>query len=236
VTIANCWIPDGVEVRADVIGPSQNRRPDKAITYLLRRAGVPTERIDTPGSFAAAAAEYDARGYVLDGATMEDWTFKQYFLELAFESRSIADWPFDKAVLRFLSADTTADVTLSRSEILRDSDNSPMVTIERGSAKDIVNVINLRYDRRAYLGRGDTGAYRELYPIKDQPQYDLYGALEQPDLFLFDFVKDDAMAEDVGDFYLEEKKSATEEVTVHLHLGNLAIEKDDVLAFSLPEP
>ena len=67
---------------------------------------------------------------------------------------------------------------------------------------DVINTINLLYDRDWSKDSNDQNAYRRVHKDKDDGSIDDYGPREKPELFKLDFVTSPAMAASLVTFYL----------------------------------
>lgn len=66
---------------------------------------------------------------------------------------------------------------------------------------DVINVINVLYNRDWSSDNATAESYMSSKPSTDDASIADYGRIEQPDMFMFDFITSDAMASDVGSFY-----------------------------------
>lgn len=241
-------IPASVQITADVVGLQDDtvgtytgtpqgliRRPDNVFYRLLRLAGVPMSKIDVNGTFAQSALSYGSI-YGFDGVIQDQQTWKQLFLGLAFQCRSAFAWGAEKAQLKVLPTTATAAVrTITFADLVRTGERIPDLKIDRIPVEEIINTIELKW-KRAPARSGET-AYDAVLPRRDQVSIGRFGPLARPDLFNFDFVANETMATDLGDFYLaryastKKRRAAPRGV-----LPFLDLESDDVVAFNLINP
>jgi hypothetical protein len=77
---------------------------------------------------------------------------------------------------------------------------------KKTSRDELINSIQLLYDRDWSQPAGE-GSYRAVASAEDVASIAIHGKLERPELWLFDFVSDQTMAESVRDFYLRKYAS-----------------------------
>ena len=226
-------VPDSVRIGVFVSTVADHRVPTKFAEWLLLRAGYSAGDIDTGGTFATSATLYGTDhmgGVIIDPSA----TFKSVLLQVAFEHRAIFDWPVDKALWKYIETTPTVVDTIDLSAILTEGLDSPLprITVTRTDVADVVNSIDVLYLRDWTLPRG-VEAYRATEHAEDATSIATWGRRTNPDLFMFDFVVDVAVAEDRAAFYVAQLKNPKDEVVFTAPLTKLALEKDDVLAFDV---
>ncbi|MBI5307785.1 MAG: hypothetical protein HZB37_05515, partial [Planctomycetes bacterium] len=87
------------------------------------------------------------------------------------------------------------------------------------------NKIEIHYDRDWTQSGND--AYKAVSKTSDSVSIAAYGEKEKPELFYFDFVNSQAMANDLRDFYLARYKNRKKLVTMEIFLDNIEIEFGD---------
>lgn len=239
ITGVDSWeLPSGVQISADVT--CNTVRPNDVAQALLERAGVPAGRIDTAGTFA----DYDAgmaAHFQIHGAVVEQITYKQLLARLAFESLAAFDWEDDKAQWKMLPTPgvTTSVRDLQLVDLVQgpqigeSGSSEPAITFTPTDNHDIVNLINMRYQRN-YTG-GEffkAGRFANVSSIED----DALGELEKEGLFDMRFVRTDEMAADVGVYYLVLLSIFRRWVTLTTKLQTLELEKVDVIGLDLDDP
>ena len=97
--------------------------------------------------------------------------------------------------------------------------------IYRSPIYEVINKINLHYDRD-WTQSGE-GAYRALSKSSNSESITKYGEKEKPDLFYFDFVRLQSMADDLHDFYINRYKDRKKVVEMEVFLDNSELEFTD---------
>lgn len=107
------------------------------------------------------------------------------------------------------------------------NDTKTTVRVRRSPLDEVINKISLHYNRDA-TKHGDE-AYAGLLEGSDSASIDRYGEKEQPDLFKFDFVQSETMAERLLAFYLTRYKDRRKLVEMQLFLDNVDLEFADAV-------
>ncbi|MDD2310802.1 MAG: hypothetical protein PHH91_14600, partial [Desulfuromonadaceae bacterium] len=184
-SVANTLIGDAILV--DVISPITE--PQEVITKIL---GTPCNLI---GTFPA--------GYAFNGAITSSRRAPEWCHELARQCRSYFKWVLGQPTL-IVRPDVLTPVK-SIDEIRLS--NGVMSHGQRQTGiNDVINTINLRYDRDWSSTSSGDEVYRQvakdLTPAARAESITAYGIRERPELFRCDFVTDTAMAESLVEFYL----------------------------------
>lgn len=216
-------VPSGTTIGTDIA--CAKTRPDDVAHALLNRAGVDDARIDLGGSFASAATAYGST-YKLEGAVIAQMTYKELLSKLAFQSRARFDWEEDKAQWKYVPNPHSSPVrTIGISDVACVSGTRvPAITITRTDIADRVNLINLFYQRDF-----SSNDYFAADIFINDFSIDIYGALEKPDLFKFDYVRSAEMAADLGLFYLVYSSVVRSIIEFSTFLQTLELQKDDVI-------
>jgi hypothetical protein len=112
----------------------------------------------------------------------------------------------------------------------------PQLRITRLGRSEVVNVINLRWARRAWVERTADGAYARTTPGRDLGSIADYGEIETSDLdrFKYDFVTSETMAQSLNAFELERNALPdARRIKVVTPLTKLAVIEGDVMDFGL---
>ncbi|TLM65999.1 MAG: hypothetical protein FDZ69_07400 [Deltaproteobacteria bacterium] len=199
----------GGAVHADVTAP--NTDPDDVIADLLTSwSGISSLSVD--GSFPA--------GYKFNGVINEQVELLPLLHRLAFQTRSYFRVSAGAAKLIVRPDTLTGEKTIAACRV----DGGRKVYARRKAPlEDVVNIINLRYDRDWTKADGDD-AYRQVSSATDATSITDYGERERPELFRCDFITAAAMADDVRDFYLADLKRRKWLHEFETHLDHAEIE------------
>jgi len=85
------------------------------------------------------------------------------------------------------------------------SDGKRVLTRKKTEISEVINKINLLYNRDWSKDKSDT-AYRSTKLVQDTTSQSVYGLQEQPSTFQFDFIALDADATALNSFYLANYK------------------------------
>jgi len=245
-------IPEAAKIAADLRGITDDTegkyagvasalvtRPDAVIHWLLNLWGVPDEEIDLDESFAEAAILY-ANLYALEGTLQQDVTRKATVLQLGFESRGALSWFGGKARWNFIPLQLLdVDATVEFADLVPEEIN-PIITVRRMPTKKVVNWVDVRYQRRQDEPRNLT-AYDRIVNAQNLQSIDgilpdgsdAFGKRDNPELFLFDFVRDDEMALVLATYYAERLGFPLRAVDFTTKLHRAALESDDRVNFDL---
>lgn len=184
-SIANTVV--GEQLRADV---TRNvTAPAAVIANLLTNWGGGLA-LSQVGTFPAG---YAFNGAITDYRRVQDWCDR-----LAFQCRAFFRVDRGSAKL-MVRPDTPSGPTVI--DACRVTDSAVRIHRRRKSDRnDVINRINLLYDRD-YTLTGDD-AYRKSSKASDATSITDYGEHERPELFKFDFVTSQAMADNLRNFYL----------------------------------
>jgi len=175
---------------------------DTVLANVVRNVSVPeafNELLSSCGFDSIRLIGTLPSGYALNGAITEykraiDWLYSWAF-QLRCWFRLAPDSP--RLIIRPDSLIPQKAIPAIRLK----SDGRRVLGREKLARSSVVNSIQLLYVRD-WNGSGES-AYRAVASGKDQVSIDQYGEREEPDLFQFDFVTGQAMAESLCAFYLE---------------------------------
>ena len=111
------------------------------------------------------------------------------------------------------------------SNILMIDDGSTSMRVKRSPLEKVINKIVLQYDRD-WSGDGEE-PYRKTISGSDSGSIAKYGEKENPDLFRFDFVRSEAMATNLLNFYLARLKERRKLVNLVCFLDLIELEFGD---------
>lgn len=187
---------------------------------LINNIAAPVTLIQE-GTFPAS---YRIDGVITDYRTVLEWCDL-----VAFQSRAWFKLQLGKARLIVRSLTPTSIKNISTCAIT--DDGRLILSSQRSAAADIINVINLLYNRDQSLD-GDNG-YQATLKVTDATSVSVYGSQERPELFKFDFVTSAAMAADVAAFYLAYCKSPHWRHTFTAFLDQSELKFGDSVIFAI---
>lgn len=204
-------------------------RPGHVRKYILCNCGgMPAGYVDA-ASFADAGAWYAVNGYTFNGVLAAALTVKEVEKKLAWQARSRFFWSAGKAriaVRKKLENWSPARHITTSDTRLRS------ISIERQSIADIVNSIELFYNKDYNSAETGSAAFRSSTSGTVAASISRHGTRENPDLFLMDLVADSAMAADLVAFYLDLLSSPSSFYTLETYLSQFDLEKEDILQVS----
>ena len=213
-------------------------RPDHVFQWSIENAiGLPNSIIDST-NFAATGAKFASEifgGYKFAGVIDEKTEIREWWAKWGKESRGVLYFDLGKARLFFrpLTFAASGEVSLRAigpSAIIKQrAGDISSLSLERTRVEDVVNSVNLSFKK--ILG-GD--GYAKQTQAIDSVSIARYGKRESDDDFNFDFVRVDAMAESLRDFYVNELKETMEFANIDVLIGNMDLERFDW--FSLAHP
>jgi hypothetical protein len=155
---------------------------------------------------------------------------KKWLAQMAWESRCYFRFAASRAEL-LLRADSISSAKTITNNMIADQggdrgDSRTTMRVRRSSLQDIINKINIHYNRDATKSGDD--AYRSTTrTASDATSIARYGEKERPELFKFDFVQAQTMVEDIRDVYLARLKDRKKVVEMDLFLDNSELEFAD---------
>lgn len=134
--------------------------------------------------------------YEINGVIRESKRALEWFNVLAFECRCRFEMRLGSARIIYRPDTVTPVKTLATCRI---SSGKKDYSEDDSSFTDIINKIDLLFDRDYSQ---DSASYRGIAKDKNQSSIDVHGVQERPDLFKFNFVTSQQMANHVLGFYL----------------------------------
>jgi hypothetical protein len=207
------------------------RRPHEVRKYLLLRvAGLEAARIDAD-SFGAAGARYAELGYRFDLALTKQTSLKELERRLARQCRSRWYWDAGLAKIAFRELDAAlSPVKLITPEMVL----LGSMRAERGRVRELANRIRLFYRKDLLSPEGGAAGYLASLRASDAASVAAFGVRERPEAFLFDAVRDPAMAASLLAFYLEKEGKLRTTYTCDCFLEAFELEKEDALRLTHP--
>lgn len=198
-------------------------RPDHVIKHFLNTyAAWPVANFYTD-----AASEFDAAGYVFSGVITEYKKLKEWLRVMAFQCRCFFRMHAGKANLTWRPDSLNSDKTVTASMIRMKADSKTTTRVSRSALTEVINKLAIYYDRDWSKGGVGKDAYMGISEAIDTASVTKYGEKEQPNLFYFDFVKAQAMAQDLRDFYIARYKDRRKVVSMSVFLDNSELEFGD---------
>jgi hypothetical protein len=241
--VVTCTVDGLIDDAAGTITGTPNRRirrPDEVRKYLLvAEAGLDAAKIDSE-SFGGAGARYNTLAYRFDHAQTAQTTLKELERRLARQCRSRWYWDGGKAkiAVRERDADLWPVKHIVAGMVLLDS-----MRAERSPLSGLANRIRLFYrkdlgspGRRSLAGSAEEGSegYLASKRARNEASISAHGLRERPEDFLFDAVRDDAMAADLLAFYLEKEGRIRTTYTCDCFLDVFELEKEDAIRLTHP--
>ncbi|MBN1830297.1 MAG: hypothetical protein JW884_14285 [Deltaproteobacteria bacterium] len=208
-------------------------RPDhvfKHIWCVLLEA--PSGYIDA-ATFAAAGTFYNTHSYAFSILIDEPVQAEGLLMRLALQCRSrfvVTAYGTVKLVVRQLSQ--SSGHSISKNEIMCDS-----ISVRRSATTDLINYFNVYYDPDRTQSRYDPGSYLGCLECTDATSITRYGRRDwsgSEDVFCFDAVRSEAMAEHVAAFLLEYHAAVRRMPCFSVFLDNMEIEPADVIDVTHP--
>lgn len=230
-------VPEGVAISFDANCIKTN--PNDVFHAFLNRARVPDVRIDLAGTFADTAANSP---FKLRGAITDQQTYKQFFIRAAFETCSNFDWEADKAQLKLIpmpgdDIDPVRIITLS--DIAFDGDY-PKLTVQRTEETDIINVIDVLFQRMFDLSPGDLRTvprFQSAFLLGETffslTSVESHNEKRKPELFWMQYIRDIALAERFGLFCILWFAHIRKKPILTTGMQCLELMKDDVITLTL---
>jgi len=208
-------------------------RPDHVLKHLwCVLIGALLTDIDS-ASFTAAGTFYVANTYKFALLINRPIAAADLFMRLALQCRSrflVTTYGTAKLFVRQLAQ--SSGHAIAKNEIKRDS-----VSVERSTATEIINLLNIYYELDLTKDSGDSQAYFGVWNITNATSITRYGQREWKgagDLFLFDAVRDADMAQDVGLFLVDYHMQARKMPHFGVFLDNMEIEPGDIIDITHP--
>ena len=212
-----------VTVHAVTASPATAHAPDKIIgRFLNAYGGIAPGNFTTDGTY-----EFSTKGYKLAVLINEYRSLRYWLALIAFQSRSYFRFASGKACLVYRPDAVASDKTLAAGMIRMGSGFRTTLKTERSPLDEVVNRINLRYNRD-WSKSGDD-AYRGISRGSDPASITRYGEKQKAGLFVFDFVRQKSMAEDLRDFYLARYRDRKRLFSMEVFMDNAELEFADAV-------
>ncbi len=213
-SVANTLIGDAILV--DVVSPIT--APPDVISKIL---GKPCS---LRGAFPA--------GFAFNGAITSSKRAPEWCHELARQCRSYFKW-----ILGTPTLIARPDVLVPVKSIteIRLNNGAMIHGQKQTDINDVINTINLRYDRDWSSTSSGDEVYRQVSAGSDPTSIATYGIRERPELFRFDFVTNPAMAANLAAFYLSWYAWQRWQHTQEVYLFEAALEFGDAVTLAYLE-
>jgi hypothetical protein len=206
-------------------------RPDLVRKYILcQRGGMPTAYIDS-ANFSAAGTTFDSIGYAFNGLLDASMTVREAEKKLAWQCRSRFFWNAGKAkiALRKKIIDQLGCKALTVADYRLRS-----ISAQRQRVADLINSITLFYSRQWTSADAGTAGFTSSVAGLNNASIGQHGTLENRDLFTFDLVTGETMANDLLAFYLENLAYPSTFYAIDTYLGQFDLEKEDCITLTTP--
>lgn len=230
--IADVIVVDALGYQDDASGTytgvpnSLIERPNHVVKHLLAvHGGWPA------GNFYTNASSYfSTKNYTFGGVISEKRKLKEWLTMLAFQCRCYFRIANGTAQLLW-RPDTIASQKIITANMIRMQEDAKTTRrLFRSSLDEVINKIEVHYNRN--WSQTGNNAYKAVSKTSDSASITAYGEKEKPELFYFDFVTTQAMADDVRDFYLARYKTRKKLVTMELFLDNVELEFRDEITIT----
>ncbi len=207
-------------------------RPDHVYKWsILNALNLNNSVLDSSSLDQAGSLFAD---YILAGVISDKVAVRELWNQWGKESRSFFYWDLGLAKILFrllnqVELSTPADKVILDSMVLLGSQNRVRFDARRNPIGDVVNKIDLRY-RKNGSGEG----YKSVESGSDIESIDQFGQKEKPADFEFDWIRVQAIAEDLVAFYLQERGFPRDVYEIELLLDNMEIERGDILEVNPP--
>jgi hypothetical protein len=212
-------------------------RPDHVFKWsVLNLLGLTAVDIDS-ASFTQAGTDFStaiAGGYQLAGIIQAKAEIKNIWRDWEKNCRAYFFWDLGKARIQFrplnqISLPFTPDKTILDNMIRLNSNGQSTVQVERTPNRNIVNTIDLQYQRE-----WSSKEYESIENDSDADSVTRYGRREKPKDFEFDWVRVQVQATDLLAFFLAQHREPADVLDIELFLDNIELERGDLLSISPP--
>jgi len=214
-------------------------RPDHIYKWSVLMGLLKTVSEIDSASFASAGSFYttQAGGYALAGIVQSQTAWRDLWREWGRSCRSSFYWDLGKAKilirpLNRVEPDTAFDQAVDPDDLRLDGDSRLIFKTERGASRNIVNAIDLKY-QKDWSG-GETEPYSAIESVSDADSITRYDRREDASRFQFDWVRLQAIAADLAEFYLEEYAEPLDVYDFELFLPYMALERGDIIRLNPP--
>jgi hypothetical protein len=203
-------------------------QPDHVFKHFLNTyASWPTADFYTD-----AASEFSSKGYIFAGVINQYKTLKYWLKTFALQCRCYFRFYAGQAQLLWRPDSLTSDKTVTSGMVRMQDDSRTTMQVKRSPLREVINTISVHYDRDWTRQGSADNVYKEITEASDSTSITKYGEKEAPDMFLFGFVTDQTMAEDLRDFYLARYKDRKKVVPMEVFLDNSEIEFADAVTLA----
>jgi hypothetical protein len=212
-------------------------RPDHVFKWsILNLLGLTASEIDS-ASFTQAGTDFSgaiAGGYKLAGVVQAKVEVKFLWRGWEKNCRAYFFWDFGKARIQFrplneISLPFTPDKTIANNMIRLDGTGSAVIQVERTPNRNIVNTIDLLFNRD-----WSSGEYDSIENSSDADSVTRYGRREKPEEFEFEWTRVQVQATDLVAFFLSQHQEPSDVLNLELFLDNIELERGDLLSISPP--
>jgi hypothetical protein len=208
-------------------------RPDAVFKHIWSvLLGAPIGDIDST-TFGAAAAFYTTNNYKFAKLINSPIQATDLLMRLALQCRSRFVVTGAGIAKLFIRQTGQASIhSIVKNEIKKDS-----VSVSRSPVTEIINLFYIYYNLDRSQSQSDPISYNKVLQFTDATSLARYGMQEwtgQADLFCFDAVDLDAMAQDVGIFLIAYHKRARKMPTFGVFLDNMETAVGDIIDLTHP--
>jgi len=194
--------------------------------------GAPSGDIDAV-TFNASGTFYDANSYIFGHLITEPVQAEELLMKLALQCRSrFFVTPYGTAKLIVRELGQASGHAIAKNEIKRDS-----MSVQRSATSELINNFNIHYNKNHSQEGNYPEDYQSVKNFQDATSIGRYGTRTwngKKDLFYFDAVVADAMAQDVGDFLLSYHDIVRKCPRLGVFLDNCEIEPGDIIDITHP--
>jgi hypothetical protein len=178
-----------------------------------------------------AASAFAADGYKFSLPILERKRLKEICAAMAFQCRCWFRFSGGYSRLTYRPDTLTSAMIVRAGMTAMNADYTTTRTVRPSPLDEVINVIHLYYKRDWTLPAGRS-AYQAVLRDTHADSIAAYGEKEKPDLFLFDYVRDDAMAADLLAFYLAQYPFRTDVVKQEVSMRCSALEFGDAVTLA----
>ncbi len=209
-------------------------RPDHIFKWsILHGLKLDASQIDL-NSIDQAGILFGNSDYLFGGIVQEKVSFSDLWQQWGKECRSYLYWDLGKAKILFRplnlsTSETVVNKIILENMVLIDSNGVIEFKVTRNPISNVVNKLDLRFNRN-----WTNNDYHAVESFLDLESQNKFGLKEKPGEFEFNWIRDQTMASDIGNYYLEELKEPRDVYDIGLLLDNMEIEKGDILEVNPP--
>ncbi len=214
-------------------------RPDHIYKWSVLKGLQKTVSEIDGASFTSAGSFYAAQasGYKFAGIVQGQKSWRDLWKEWGRSCRSSFYWDLGKAKilirpLNRVDLGTTYDKAIHPDDLRLDDNSRLIFKTQRGASRNIVNAIDLKYQKN--WSGGESEPYSAIESVSDADSILRYEKREDGSRFQFDWLRDQAMAGDLAEFYLEEYAEPLDVYDFDLFLPYMALERGDIIRMNPP--